>query len=256
MLAGRTAAAMVAAVALALTGYVAASARDRPAAVTAVAAASDGTQAAVARGWGPVVAGDEFNYAGQPDPATWKVYKGSGHAGKGRRTPNALAVGGGVVTVSGDAAGTTGGMSARFAPRHSGRWEARMKTSARDLHYHPVLLLWPNHNNSPTCAEIDYAEGNADTRLIRFNLHYACSGPSFQTRASRAIDTTQWHNYAVEWTPAGITGYLDGSPWFRDMNPAHQPTVGMHQTVQLDWFPSGTPTKPSQMQVDWIRVYK
>jgi licheninase len=40
------------------------------------------------------------------------------------------------------------------------------------------------------------------------------------------------------------------------MNPAHQPTVGMHQTVQLDWFPSGTPTKPSQMQVDWIRVYK
>jgi licheninase len=83
MLAGRTAAAMVAAVALALTGYVAASARDRPAAVTAVAAASDGTQAAVARGWGPVVAGDEFNYAGPPDRAKWKVYKGPGHAARG-----------------------------------------------------------------------------------------------------------------------------------------------------------------------------
>ena len=75
-------------------------------------------------------------------------------------------------------------------------------------------------------------------------------------RAAKTIDTTQWHNYAVEWTPAGITGYLDGSLWFVDTNPAHQPTVGMHQTVQLDWFPNGTPTKPSQMQVDWIRVYK
>jgi licheninase len=30
----------------------------------------------------------------------------------------------------------------------------------------------------------------------------------------------------------------------------------MQQTVQLDWFPNGTHTKPSQMQVDWIRVYK
>jgi hypothetical protein len=30
----------------------------------------------------------------------------------------------------------------------------------------------------------------------------------------------------------------------------------MHQTVQLDWYPDGTATKESQMQVDWIRVYK
>jgi hypothetical protein len=29
----------------------------------------------------------------------------------------------------------------------------------------------------------------------------------------------------------------------------------MHQTIQLDWFPDGTATTPSQMQVDWIRVY-
>jgi hypothetical protein len=30
----------------------------------------------------------------------------------------------------------------------------------------------------------------------------------------------------------------------------------MRQTVQLDWFPDGAATKPSQLQLDWIRVYK
>jgi hypothetical protein len=31
----------------------------------------------------------------------------------------------------------------------------------------------------------------------------------------------------------------------------------MHQTLQLDWFPiTGKATKPSWMQVDWVRVYK
>ncbi|MGO4805129.1 glycoside hydrolase family 16 protein [Arthrobacter sp. 2MCAF15] len=265
MFAIRRTAALSAAGALALAGCGAAPvsrerapAIDRAAAVSAgtQAAGSDGTQAAVARGWGPVVAGDEFDYAGPPDPAKWKVFKGPGHAGKGIRSPDALVVGGGILTVSGDAAGTTGGMSARFAQQRYGRWEARMKIGQRDLQYHPVLILWPNNNISSTCAEIDYAEGSANTAQIKFFLHYACGGPNFQTTSAKTIDTTQWHNYAVEWTPAGITGYVDGSLWFADTNPAHQPTVGMHQTVQLDWFPNGTPTKPSQMQVDWIRVYQ
>jgi Glycosyl hydrolases family 16 len=253
MFAHRIAAAVTAAGTLGLAGCGAAPVLDR---LSVAASAADGTQAAVVHGWGPVVAGDEFNYSGPPDPAKWKAYDGRGHAGKGIRSPKALAVGGGAVTVSGDSAGTTGGMSARFARQRYGRWEARMKTSARDSQYHPALLLWPNNNVSPTCAEIDYAEGTADITKIKFNLHYACHGPNFQTRAARSVDTTQWHNYALEWTPGGITGYLDGSVWFADANPAHQPTVGMHQAVQLDWFPAGTPTRPTQLHVAWIRVYK
>ena len=120
--------------------------------------------------------------------------------------------------------------------------------------YHPVLIL--NNNDAPNCAEIDYAEGTADTTLMKFFLHYACGGAGFQTRTATPVDSTQWHNYAVEWTPAGITGYIDGVRTFTDTNPAHQPSVAMHQTVQLDWFPDGSATKPSQMQVDWVRVYR
>ncbi len=226
------------------------------AARAAVAATGDGSQAAAAGGWGAVVAGDEFSNTGAPDATKWSVFKGTGHAGKGIRSPQAWSVANGVATVSGNSAGTTGGMSAKFAQQKYGKWETRMRTSARDPKYHPVLILWPNNNTSPNCAEIDYAEGSTNTAQIKFFLHYACGGSNFQTTAAKTIDTTQWHNYAVEWTPAGITGYIDGVKTFSDTNPAHQPSVGMHQTLQLDWFPDGSATKPSQMQIDWVRVYK
>ncbi len=225
------------------------------AAVQPVATTSNGSQAATARGWGAVVAGDEFSKAGAPDSTKWGLYSGAGHAGKGVRSPQAWSVANGVATVTGNSAGTTGGMSAKFAYQKYGKWETRMKTNARDTKYHPVVLLWPN-TPSPKCAEIDYAEGSSSTARIQFFLHYACGGSNFQTSAIKSVDTTQWHNYAVEWTAAGVTGYIDGVKTFSDTNPAHQPTVGMHQTLQLDWFPDGSATKPSQMQVDWVRVYK
>lgn len=250
----RTTTALLAAGLLGLTGS---SPSPVPDPMGAAAADPDGTQAAVDHNWGRVVAGDEFSYTGPPDPAKWKVYDSAGHDGNGIRSPQAWSVADGVATVSGDAAGTTGGMSALFGQRKYGRWEARMKTSARDSQYHPVLLLWPNNNKSPNCAEIDYAEGTSDRTLIKFFLHYACrTKSSYQTEATAAVDTTQWHNYAVQWTRKGITGYIDGVPWFTDTDRSHLPTVRMHQTIQLDWFPDGTPTIPTQMQVDWIRVYK
>ena len=43
------------------------------------ATAAPNVQAAVLRKWGPVVAGDEFNYLGAPDPLKWKVYDSVGH---------------------------------------------------------------------------------------------------------------------------------------------------------------------------------
>jgi hypothetical protein len=232
----------------------AAPAQPAAAAGTVAPAAGSGTQAASALGWGTVVAGDEFNYAGTPDRTKWSVYNSPGHAGKGLRSPQAWSVANGFATVSGNSAGTTGGMSAKFANQKYGRWETRMKTNRRDSEYHPVLILNPVIKSS-TCDEVDYAESTSDTTLVKFFLHYACSGNK-QTYSAKAVDTTQWHNYAVEWTAAGITGYIDGVKTFTDTTPAHQPSGSVHQTLQLDWFPDGSSTTPSQMQVDWVRVYK
>ncbi len=213
----------------------------------------DGVQAATQLAWGSPVAGDEFNYTGGPDPAKWSVYDSAGHAGNGLRKPGQIAVDGTKATISGTADGTTGGMAAKFDRRKYGRWEARMKVSERDPKYHPVLLLWPDSEKWPCDGEIDYAEGTGDPAVMNFFHHYSCDNR--QTHARRTVDATQWHNYAVEWTDKGIVGYLDGAEWFRDTDPTHQPPGPMHQTVQLDWFPDGTATKPSTMDVDWIRVY-
>lgn len=251
---GQTTAPAVADPATAIAPAPAAPAAVLPVAKEAPAPTADGTQAATTLGWGPVLAGDEFSNTGAPDSTKWSVYNSAGHAGKGVRSPQAWSVADGVATVSGDAAGTTGGMSAKFAQQRYGRWETRMKTSARDPKYHPVLIL--SNSSAPNCPEIDYAESTRDTTMMKFFLHYACGGEDFQTTTATPLDSTQWHNFAVEWTPATITGYIDGVKTFTDTNPAHQPAVAMKQTVQLDWFPDGSATKPSQMQVDWVRVYK
>jgi hypothetical protein len=213
----------------------------------------DTAEAAVVNRWGSVVAGDEFNYTGAPDNLKWHVYDSAGHAGNGVRNPAAWNVDGSVARVTGDSSGTTGGMSARFDHRKYGRWEARMRTSTRDSEYHPVLLLWPESKDWPCDGEIDYAEGTGDTTRMNFYLHHGCDNQ--QISARQAIDTTQWHNYAVDWQPHGITGYIDGVQWFQTTNVEYLPPGPMYQAIQLDWFPDGTTLNRSWMEVDWVRVY-
>ncbi len=229
------------------------SAPTPPPAAAPATADTNGVQAARSHSWGPVRGGDEFNYVGAPAKAKWSVYDSAGHAGKGRRSPDAFSVDGKQVKIVGNEQGTTGGMSAKFERRKYGRWEVRMRTSARDPEYHPVLILWPDSQNWPCDGEVDFSEGTEDTSTIHFFHHYGCSNR--QTSAVKTLDVTQWHNYAVEWTRSGIVGFIDGKEWFRDTDPAHQPPGPMHQTVQLDWFPDGTATRRSEMMVDWVRVY-
>lgn len=217
-------------------------------------AAGPAVRTAAARyGWGRVVAGDEFNYKGQPNSKKWRVYNSKGHAGKGLRRPSAWNVDGNVATVTGSTTGLTGGMSARHGQKY-GRWEARMKTNKRDPQYHPNILLWPDVSHR-SCPEVNFAESTKDPTKIKFFLHYGCK--PLQTSAQKTIDTTAWHTYAVEWTPTSMTGYIDGVVWFRDTNKGHMPPGSMHAAAQLDWFPqTGKSPRTSSMSIDWIRVHK
>jgi hypothetical protein len=211
----------------------------------------DGTTAAATFGWGPVVSGDEFNYTGAPDPAKWDVYT-PGHAGNGLRSPAQATVDGAKLVMTGTAEGTTAGMGAKFDRQKYGRWEVRAAGSGDD-EYHLVSILWPDSENWPCDGEVDYAETIGDWNAINFFLHYGCSNS--QVSATRTLDVSQFHNYALDWSPSGMIGYIDGVEWFRSTDPLHQPPGPMHQTLQLDWFPNSTANGAGEMRVDWVRVY-
>ena len=160
----------------------------------------------------------------------------------------------GVLTITGDAAGTTGGM-AWGGGRRYGRWEARVRAPAADPSYDAVLLLWPDADDAPQGGEIDFMEAvDPARRAVDGFVHHGSDNQ--QVAGSITTDATQWHNWAVEWTPTSITMFLDGREWYRTTDAAVQPPGPMHLCVQLDWFPTGDgAVKQSSMQVDWVREY-
>jgi hypothetical protein len=213
-------------------------------------AKDEGTQAAAKMGW-KLVGGDEFN--GDGLSGQWGAYDGKGHDGKGRREPGKVSVNGGNLVISGDGDGNTGGVSYKDGQKY-GKWELRAKFPAGDKQYHPVLILWPDAENWPEGGEIDFAETNSAADDVSFFLHYNPSNS--QLSDSKQLDITQFHNYAVEWVDGRITGYIDGQKWFETKNGDAMPPGKMHPTIQLDYFPSGGDPKPSQMIVDYMRVYE
>ena len=165
----------------------------------------------------------------------WSIYDGPGHGGNGRRSPGAVAVRDGVLTITGDSSGTTAGMSWGHGRRY-GRWEARVRAPAADPSYHAVLLLWPDAENGPEGGEIDFMEiGDPARQKADVFLHH---GPDDEQEHGQVqVDATRWHNWAVEWTPTSVTTFLDGRKWYGTTDRAAQPPGPMHLCIQLDWFP-------------------
>jgi hypothetical protein len=227
-----------------------ASARPAPAAAPApkpAPRANDGVQAATAEGW-KLIDRDEFRGA---ISAKWTKADGEADDGEGRRTPEAISVRDGSVVIRGDEDGATGGMSWRDG-RVTGRWEMRAKFPKGDAQFRPVLLLRPDEGESND-GEIAFAETSSASDSVAFLPN---NGSDDQESAEKQIDITQWHNYAVEVTSDGVTGYLDGQKWFESTDPDALPGGPVHPAIQLDWFPEGDPPTPTEMLVDWMRIYE
>ena len=148
--------------------------------------------AAAAYQWGAPNKADDFD--GPSSLAGWNLYDGPGHDGNGRRTPSAVSVADGVLTITGDSQGNSEGMS--WSPGQTyGRWEVCVKSPAASPNYHSVLLLWPAR---PGGGEVDFMEIADPTRQsVDAFVHY---GSDQQVAGHIRIDATQWHSWAVEWS--------------------------------------------------------
>ena len=208
------------------------------------------TSAGVINNWGKPNRVDEFD----KDLSGWSAYDGEGHAGNGRRSPEAASVKDGLLTINGDSEGTTAGLAWNPGQKY-GRWEGRVKAPVSDPSYNALLLLWPDAENFPVGGEVDFMEMTDHTRKsTELFLHYG--EDNSQVQGEVEVDATQWHNWAVEWTPDHVTAFLDGKPWWTTTDTSILPPGPMHLCIQLDWFPKGEgEVKPSQMQVDWVKQY-
>ncbi|WP_298795307.1 glycoside hydrolase family 16 protein [Pseudonocardia sp. 73-21] len=206
------------------------------------------TTAAARLGWGAPTRSSDFT--GTALPSDWHPYGPEpGHQRSGLRTPAAITVKDGVVTIAGTADGTTGAMSWHPGQRY-GRWEACVRADAGDLH--PVLLLWPGAEDWPVGGEVDWMEISDPTRQeTGFFLHFG--EDNGQEAASVTRDATRWTAWALEWTPEKMTAFVNGEEWYSTTETSHFPPRPMNMTMQLDWF--GAADTPTAMQMDWARQW-
>ena len=100
------------------------------------------------------------------------------------------------------------------------------------------MLLWPDAENWPIGGEVDFMEiGDEARQEVDFFLHYGEDNSQLHDQVT--IDATQWHNWAVEWSPDE-----DHRLRRRRTVVLHDagdalPPGSMHLTLQLDWFPKG-----------------
>ena len=115
--------------------------------------ASAGTTAAEQHGWGTPNREDDFSSGTDQ----WDIYDGPGHGGEGTRSPSAVSVEDGILTITGDSSGTTAGMAWNPGQKY-GRWEGRVRAPVSDPSYNALLLLWPDAEDFPVGGEIDFME--------------------------------------------------------------------------------------------------
>ena len=181
----------------------------------------------------------------------WWVYNGLTQ--HGNRTPNQITFADGIMTLNGDAAGNDAGIALGPGQMY-GAWEVRVKIPAGAKNYDPVLLLWPDAENWPTGGEIDFMEiwNDGSRQAVNSVLHYGANNQ--QAGATMVVDATQWHTYAVSWTPTQITTYVDGTPIFTTTDTSTFPPGPMHLAIQLDKLGSDI-SAGAQMQVAWMKEY-
>jgi len=220
--------------------------------------------------WGqPHPISDEFDtYTGPPDPAKW-ILPGQGwlgHERRGRRLAERTTVRDGQMILTALPNGDAGWVRQRMPTRY-GRWELRAScdTTAPGVPWHVLALVWPTVENWPRSGELDFLEiENPEQTFYRAYLHYP-HPPLPGGAVEQEIVTVPGirpgdpHNYAFEWTPTGVAGYVDGEQVYRFAGGAGRSGRSDIQampegslTLQIDHFGS---TSACTFKIEWVRFY-
>ncbi|MRG44975.1 family 16 glycosylhydrolase [Chitinophaga sp. SYP-B3965] len=224
---------------------------------------------------------DEFNTNGAPDQAKWGYDLGTGDNGWGNqekqyytnRTQNVEVSNGTLkITAMKEAHQGSAYTSTRMLTKGKfsfkyGRVEARAKLPIGGGTWPAIWMLGDNVSTIgwPACGEIDIMEHNGNNlNKIYGTMHYpgrsggnADGGTTMITNAA-----TEFHKYAVDWTPAFIKVYVDDQLFFTYVNTAASP-FNNNFFVILNFAMGGAfggaidpAYTSSTFEVDYVRVYK
>lgn len=135
----------------------------------------------------------------------------------------------------------------------------------------PAFWTWRG-DGIPTSneAEIDIFEmlgGNTNPfslfntpSIMTTNIHtyYPDNNIFYEENIPTGFNYTQWHTYSVEWSPSKIIWYVDGSPirLFPNHGIIDPIRIILNLAIRPDILPNQSTPFPSDMLVDFVKVYK
>ena len=219
---------------------------------------------------------------GRPDPTRWEVSDGAwSHNGELQYySPDAVRIEDGRMLITADQRRIG---DRKFASAHLttqgrlqqtyGKWEIRAKLPGSQGMW-PAIWLLPEDGSWPPEIDIIELVGKEPNR-VHHSFHW---GPlrdgllpwdlnQTSTDHHDAEDyASTWHDFTVEWTPKGITWFVDGEETHRFGKVSKQrekiPSKPMYLILNLAiggfWpGPPGDATQwPSTMEIDSVRIYR
>jgi beta-glucanase (GH16 family) len=150
-----------------------------------------------------------------------------------------------------------------------GRIEARIAMPAGAGLWPAFWMLGANIGTVgwPACGETDIMEHVNNDAAIHGTIHWDAGGHASYGGSLNVPNVGAYHVYTVEWTPASIKWFVDGTQYveaniLNNINSTeefHRPFfILLNLAVGGDWpgSPNASTPFPARMYVDYVRVYQ
>ncbi|MBN1410146.1 MAG: family 16 glycosylhydrolase [Spirochaetales bacterium] len=243
------------------------------------------SEGAVGKKGKKIVWSDEFNYSGAPEPKKWdydapdsgkwnqelQLYTSSRHNSfvkNGILTIRAIKDNAGKWTsarlfTKGRADWTYGYVEVRAKmPEGKGTWPAIWMMPSVDTYG-----SWPNSGEIDIMEFVGFEPDKVHTSAHTENYYWR-TGTQKTRAANLANMSSEFHNYAIEWTPKGIFWYVDDAPFYYFLNEGKGSTVWPFDKpfyIILNLAIGGSwggmkgvdeSMKQADMNIDYVYVYK